>query len=174
MPIIVFAAGMRESGRDSIVDMVLRGSRNNLQKHSHVRLNDTKIRKIKGMISSDLERARDEFYHGIEGEVSSRLKTGTNIIVDGPLTLKTEDGYLPLVPKEFFESFEPDVFVVFEVKKERSAPDIDWTQQEVNRSYAEMYASLAGSPLKIIKVGKGEVKVALREFTKVMESFLGK
>jgi len=48
----------------------------------------------------------------------------------------------------------------------------DPTQQQVNRAYAAMYASLGGSLLKIIEVGRGRVKDALKESSNVLLSVL--
>jgi len=174
MPRVVFVAGMDESGRDTITDMVVEGYRKNIVKIRHIKLKEFGADILKDALSIEMGKARDNFYKGIESKISSALKVGFSIIVEGPLTLKTEDGYLPLVPKRFFESFSPDIFVLFEVPAGKEANKVDMTQQEINRSYAAMYASLAGSPLKIIEVRKGGVKKAIKDFTNVIGSFLGR
>lgn len=170
MPKIVFVAGLRETGFKTVVDMVLEGSRSRLQKHLRLGFDDREIKKIRGMIPADTKKAATGIYNKIEKHISAAIKANSSVVVEGPITVKTEDGYLPLFPKKFFESFTPDVFILFEAAK---GPDIDLTQQEVNRSYAELYASSSESPLKIIKISSGSVKSALKEFTHVVESIIG-
>ena len=152
--------------------MVLEGSRKTLQEHVHLKFKDFGIGKFKRMISDDMVKAREGFCSKVEGKISDALKSGTSVVVEGPLTVNTPEGYFPLVPKEFFESFSPEVFVIFELPGKNTKVDI--LQQEVDRTYSEMYASLAGSPLKIIEVGSNDVKSAIKDFRKVMVSFLGK
>ena len=113
-------------------------------------------------------------HNDIEKKISNAIKSGSNVIVIGPLTIKTHEGYLPLVPRRFFTTFKPEIFMLFEVPKTNSKTDdiFDWTQQEINRSYASMYAALGNSLLNIIPVGKGSVKDAIRECTRTIEYFV--
>ncbi|RLI98567.1 MAG: hypothetical protein DRO99_00430 [Candidatus Aenigmatarchaeota archaeon] len=171
---IIFITGLEETGRDTIVEMTIGGSKNSLMDFKHVSFEKLGISGLKDELSDTVRKARDGFYKNVEREVSDALRSGLSVIVEGPITMKTENGYLPLVPKEFFEAFSPDVIMLFETPHERGNSRIDWKQQHINRAYAAMYASLGGSLLKIIEVSKGEVKDALRECKEVMSSVMGK
>jgi adenylate kinase len=186
MPKIIFVAGLNESGYGTIMDMVFEGSRKRLGRHIRLGFEEHELRRVGNMLANDARKAAAGLYRKIENQISAALKAGSSVVVEGPLTLKTGDGYLPLVPKGFFESFKPDVFILFEAAKgtaqtgsggvvRKAKPSgMDWTQQEINRSYAAMYASLGSSLFNIITVGRGGVKTALRECTRLMESFLDK
>jgi len=186
MPRIIFVAGLDESGYNTIMDMALEGSRKRLGRHIRLGFEEKELRKIAKMLANDARKAAASLYRKIENHVSAALKAGSSVVLEGPLTLKTGEGYLPLVPKGFFESFKPEVFMLFEAPKpaaQRSGDggkggggesSIDWTQQEINRSYAAMYASLGNSLFNIITVGRGGVKSALRESTRLLETFLVK
>jgi adenylate kinase len=169
---IVFVAGLKESGYGTVIDMVLEGSRNKLGRHLRLGFEERELKKMRLMLPEDTKKSVAGLYKDIEKQASAGLKSGSNVIIEGPLTLKTEDGYLPLIPKRFFESFRPDVFILFE-SQERST-GIDMLQQEINRSYAAMYASLAGSLLRVISIKKGGVKDALRSTARLMENFVQK
>jgi len=171
MPKIVFVAGLNETGCGTIMDMVMEGSRKRLGSHIRVGFEENELKKIGGMVTEDTRKAVANLYRNIETRIAAALKRKSSVVVEGPLTLSTEDGYIPLLPKRFFESFKPDVFIVFESIDGKS-PEIDLMQQEINRAYAAMYAALGNSVLKIIKVGKGGVKGALRECTRIIEYFL--
>jgi adenylate kinase len=173
MPRIIFVSGMDETGSSSILEMVLEGSRKRLSKHIRLGFERRELDKLKGMIVDDSKKVLSSLFKKIESQASAALKSGISVVVEGPLTLKTEDGYLPLVPKGFFRSFSPDAFILFESPNTGKNSKIDFIQQEVNRSYAAMYASLGGSALKIIPVGRGGVKNALKECTQVIDTFLG-
>ena len=175
MPKIIFVTGLSKSGYGTILDMVLEGSKKRLGRHIRIGFEERELDKAKRMIAPDTRKTVTGLYKSIENQISAALKSGVNVVVDGPLTLSTEEGYLPLMPKRFFESFKPEVFLVFEATRteaRKGGSGIDWTQQEMNRSYAAMYASLGGSLLKIIPIGRGGVKDALRDCTHMLEYFL--
>lgn len=169
---IVFVAGLKESGYETIVDMVLEGSRNKLGRHLRLGFERGEMKKMGLMLPEDTVKSVAGAYKKIENQISAALKSGSSVILECPITLKTIDGYLPLIPKRFFEAFRPDVFILFESKE--SSAGIDLLQQEINRSYAAMYASLGGSLIRIITINKGGVKDALRSTARIMETFIQK
>ncbi len=168
---IVFVTGFIETGRDTIIDMVLKGSSKKLVGLKHVRFEDMGVSGLKSAIPGNIRKSRDQFYSKVERAASDAMKSGMSVVVEGPLTAKTENGYLPIVPRDFFDSFAPEIIILFEMP---DGKDVDSLHQQINRAYAGTYASLAGCPLKIITVKKNGVKYALRDCTVVMENVLGR
>ena len=172
MTTIIFVTGMEETGMDTIIDMVLKGSRKKMSNPKHIRFKGVIPETSARGATDAAKKAAEKFRSTVEKDVSNSLKAGMNVVVEGPLTLKTAMGYIPLVPRDFFESFSPDVIILFELPP-NSPAGIDWKQQEINRAYASMYASLTGAALKVIEVGRDRVKDAIRDSTRVMVSVLG-
>ena len=173
MASIVFVTGLQESGMDTVMDMVLEGSRNSLEKLKHIRFSNLGLGRLGESPARDIRKARDLFYKSVERQVSDALKSGMSVVLEGPLTLKTGNGYLPLVPSEFFESFAPEAIMLFEVQADKGQ-EADMTQQQINRAYAAMHASLSGCSLKLVQIAKGRVKDSIKESTEVMLSVLGR
>jgi hypothetical protein len=149
---IILATGLADSGMDSVIDMVLEGSKKSLSGTRHIRFKDS--------------------FGGVERKATEALKKGYNVVIEGPLTKATSDGYQPLVPAKFFSSYQPAMIFLFEVPG--GDRDTDYLQQQINRSSASFHATLGGSLLKVISLGKGGVREAIHECRGSLLSLIGK
>jgi adenylate kinase len=184
---MVFITGVPESGRDSIVRMILTGSRKNLPPFDYLSFDD--------MVSYDVDRVSEELdlwsfsksinhMHRIQGGFQRKLKEGTgslkkggHAIVNGYFTLRTPGGYLPLLSKESARFFKPDVIVIIEIDtvsgglSRKLGGEKAWElkyHQDINLNYAISYSALTRSAVKVVRAEYGKLKDALKEMTDIV------
>lgn len=171
----VFVTGIPESGKDDILELVLKGSKRILPAFRYIEFD--KLLNVKGLGRKGIEqmnKTRSKFYKELEGLVAEAMKRNCNIILNGYFTLMTENGYIPVVSREFFDVFRPDLIVVMEAYPRMHKIDYEYSsQQDINRSYASHYSSISGAMLKTIKIQQGEVKKAIKELVDAVKFTLG-
>jgi len=167
---LIFVSGNPESGKNEILNMVLQGYKKMLPKFRYVKFDDIipKPPKMERDIDN-IKKFCKNFYSKLEKILIRELKKGSNLIINGYFTIKTEQGYIPILPDNFFESFKPDVLILIEVLPSRpetymmETEHMDWLQQEINRDYVSFYSAKSGAMVKVIKVKLGNIGGAIRE-----------
>ncbi len=185
---LILITGIPESGRDSIVKMVLSGSKKNLPAFAYIRFDD--------LVSYDVDKKSEEldlwsfskridhmhkiqgdFYRNLKKKVDSLKGKENHMIVNGYFTLKMPGGYLPTLSKDSIKFFKPDIIVVVNVDldnpemlrkfgKERIR-ELKY-HQDINLKYAASYSTLAKSAISVVRVEYGNLKYALKEMTDVI------
>ena len=165
---IVLVAGLDDSGRDELAEMVLQGYKNIMPACTLVKAADF-LPDLGSERSLDkLSRIRDNSLVKLEKTLVAGLKKGSNIVLAAGLTKKTIHGYMPAVTKDLVDTIKPDLLVLMEIIPHRvesymEHEHIDWTHQRFEMQMAGLFSLRSGSPLKIIKVRSGRVKDALKE-----------
>lgn len=112
----------------------------------------------------------------------------TNYIIETHAALKTKQGYLPGLPKDFLESVDPDVYVIIEANadeifvrrlldKERkrehdkTTKDVQ-TNLDTTRYFASTFAAVSHSPLFIVENKEKRADDAAQEIVDVLIKFL--
>lgn len=112
----------------------------------------------------------------------------TNYIIETHAALKTKQGYLPGLPKEFLQSVVPDIYVIIEadakdiyqrrlLDKERKR-EHDKTVQDVQtnldttRYFTSAFAAVTHSPMYIVQNQEGQADAAAQEVADVLLRFL--
>lgn len=112
----------------------------------------------------------------------------TNYIIETHAALKTKQGYLPGLPKEFLQSVVPDIYIIIEANagdifkrrlldKERKR-EHDKTVQDVQtnldttRYFTSAFAAVTHSPMYIVQNQEGQAEAAAQEVAEVLLRFL--
>jgi adenylate kinase len=172
----VFVTGIPESGKDELLELVLKGSKRILPPFKCIKFEDIlNFKQLGGKKSiGEMEKVRARFYQELEKQVGEAIKRNYNIILSGCFTIMTENGYVPVVSKEFFDIFRPDVIVMVEAYPKVQRLDYEYaSQQDINRGYASHYSSISGALLKTIKVQQGEIKETIKELMSIIKFALG-
>jgi adenylate kinase len=165
---IILVAGLDDSGRDEIVEMVLQSYKKMMPVNTLVKAADF-IPDVSAERGLDrLSKMRDNSLIKLERTLVSALKNGSNIVLAAGLTRKTVHGYMPVVTRDLVDTIKPDLIVLMEILPRRADDymeheHIDWTHQRFERQTAGMFSVRTGAPLRIIKVRPGKVKDALKE-----------
>ncbi len=131
-----------------------------------------------GITNRDLMRSKlgPEDYRLVQAMASKKIaEMEGNVIVDTHCSILTPRGYYPGLPEEVVKGLEPDVIVLLEYDPSEIAArrnrDIDSServgrevetaerielQQQMNRSFAAAYATLARSSVKIVSLKEKE------------------
>jgi adenylate kinase len=118
-----------------------------------------------------------EFNKSLESDIIANIKTQShNIIINVPLTIDTETGYVPVMQETFFDLVKPDVLILVEDKpsirmnrEERKTLEL---HQDVNREYAAQYSAQTGCALKIVEVDSGYLKDAIKEVKGIIKKVM--
>lgn len=166
MPKRVFIIGIDDSERDVIVDMTLKGSRKQLPRLTHIKLPN-----IKDVGQEDIRSRRARF----TAEMEKALQTKRNFVISGSLVTKTPLGFVPLFEEGALPRMKADVFVLLErdTREFLAVPGFGIVRRknheglEDMRLHQELHRHLAGatgSPIKVLKMERGNVKQSLKEF----------
>lgn len=180
---VILVTGISDSGKDSILEMVLTGSEKNLPDFEYMDFDSLFTHDVdKDSEEIDLwsfdrriehmHRIQKDFHTNLRKKTEQLSKTGNHIIVNGYFTLKTPGGFLPTLTDESVKFFKPDVIIVISVdldgpellkkfgkEKIRELKD----HQEMNLKYAVTYSEMCRSSISVINVEYGNLKEALRE-----------
>jgi adenylate kinase len=188
----ILVTGIRESGKDEIIDMVLTGSRKNLPPFDYFKFNDLLPHGSGDSHGFDLWSFNDRIQrmHNIQRDFHTKLKkkidhmklSENHIIVNGCFTVKTSGGYLPLISKGSEKFFKPDLIVVLEVElknpvmiKKLGKEKVEELkyEQRLNLKYATNYSVLTSSAINVVRVEYGNVKEALKDMNDIVTLALG-
>jgi adenylate kinase len=187
---LILVTGLEDSGKDTILDMVLQGSKQTLPDFDHIKFDELIFKKTKSVSSrfghsalaesmdfskniDQIIKTRQDIYSKLEKNIKANIEAKKSVILNGYFTMKTRRGFVPIISEQFFKTFKPDMIVLMEadasiknghiVKKGPDHIESVKLQQEINRNYASLYASTTDAVLVIIKVSHGDVKSAIRE-----------
>ena len=162
---LILVTGIPESGRDSIVDMVVKGFKKNLPSFEYIEFDvlfngNVDIRKEKLELWSfkdkvkHIHKTQKNFHNNLKESIRALKMSKEPIIVNGYFTLKTARGYVPLLSKTDTRFFKPDVIVMIDldmtspvlVKKlgSRKVRELKY-HQDINLNYAMGYSTLTKS-----------------------------
>lgn len=185
---LILVTGIPESGRDSIIDMVITGSKRNLPSFEYLRFDD--------ILSMDVDKKSEEldlwsfkkrihhihkvqkdFHTNLRESIKSMKSKRDHAIVNGYFTLKTPNGYMPLLSKTDTRFFKPDIIVVIDMDlgsptliKRLGKEKIKKLKyhQDINLNYAMGYSTLTRSAINLVRVEYGNVKCALKEMIDIV------
>ncbi len=129
---------------------------------------DLTIRQISEMIkqmNADFEKA----------VIKAMKKCDGVLIVNCSLTMNTELGVFPVLKKEFFDTFSPELIILVESKpldisnRESQMKLID-KHQDINQIYAFSYSAFSHAAVDRILLKKGNVDDAARHITASIRS----
>lgn len=166
---IVLVAGIDDSGRDEIVEMVLQSYKNMMPANTLVKASafipDLGSERDLGKLS----KMRDNALVKLEKAVVSSLKNKSgNIILAAGLTRKTIHGFMPVITEDIVDTIKPDLIIFMEILPARADAymeheHIDWAHQRFERQMAGLFSLRASSPLRVVKVRPGRVRDALKD-----------
>jgi adenylate kinase len=182
---LILVAGIPESGKDTLLEMVLEGSRKNLPPFRLLKFDDlisydvNKESKELDMWSfsertKQIKNIQSGFHKKLRSSIDMLDRTEKNIIVDGYFTFRTHEGFVPLLYSQSARSFYPDMIIIAELglkspellrKLGRERVRQLRYHQDINLNYATNYSSLTRSPINIVRIEYGNVKEALRDMT---------
>jgi adenylate kinase len=149
----------------------------------------------------NIKLAKDEIRHlnlkvqkKIQKEVAKSYATlinedaKSNYIIETHAALKTKQGYLPGLPKDFLQSVDPDIYVIIEANadeifvrrlldKERKR-DHDKTTKDVQtnldttRYFTSSFAAVSHSPMLIVENKEKRADEAAQEIAEVLLKFI--
>jgi adenylate kinase len=174
MKLILIATADRQD-EDSLIIFNLERSRNLLPDFECIMYEDFVDATLAG------QQMLDKLNERLEKASIDALKSNSNVILAGRLTVPGRAGYVPLISERFFEKFRPDMILLFERdtsvsdeflvrKRFGSREGIEGVaeQQQLNRSFASDYAARSGASVKIIKINEDLVKDTIRELVAVL------
>lgn len=170
----ILVTGIEESGKDTILDLVLKGSKKMLPKFRYLKFG--KILKMAG--TAEMKNLQNNLIE----KIKRSIRKDYNTIINGDFTVKTSHGFLPLITKDFFMTVNPDVSILLEfetnlkdiyLRHEIKHLDVDLEsireQQFINKHHAIACSHATGALLKIIRVEHGNVKKAIREVSETIK-----
>jgi len=123
-------------------------------------------------ISEMTKQLNDEF----ERTVIKSMKTCSGVLVANcSITLNTEFGIFPVLKRDFFETFSPELILLIEVlpldvaKKTKEMKLVE-KHQKINEIYAFSYSAMTHSAVDRIVIKKGKLDDAIRTFTVLLKS----
>lgn len=184
---LVLMIGNRDSGKEDIVKMIVDNYKS--CKNIHFIKMDTvlnkELKKFKQASWKNLDfvhKLKENVHASLEKEIIENFQDGKDIILDGYFIYNLDNGYLPILSGSFFDAFKPTLFIFYELYIDKKIPrkreaikkmiEIE-REQEVNRHYANIYSSITGSIIKIIKIKSHGIKNVIKETRDVMDFVLG-
>ena len=180
---MIFVSGVAESGKDTLLDLALRGSKKFLPPYERVNLDEILEEFVERSDDGvwdvpnidECKRLQKNLYQRLEEILIEKMRLERNIIVNGYFEVKTKPGYVPLLDERFFQKFRIDAIIFVSFKEEMS--EITKTKvfgdskgfeeakrrQDMNRSLAVEYSGLSGALLKIIEVDLEDVKKTVKD-----------
>ena len=170
---LILIAGSPETDKDSIIDLTLDRLRSFSHKFKY--LDFDKLGVKPGQRLEDLKTFPSRLHGRLEKELVSELRGDkSHIILNGYLTLKTPYGIFPVISQEFFRVFRPDALIILEsspgdlVRDPRASHEI-LRQQELDRNYGIMYASISDSFINVMTIEKSNVALAVKELLEYLK-----
>ncbi len=170
---LVLITGSPETDKDSVIDLALERLRNFRPKFKYLDLDKLGVKP--GLSLENLRSFPSRLHEKLEKELVSELRgEKSHIIINGCLTLKTPYGCFPALSQEFFRVFKPDSLIILEsspgdlVRDPEASHEI-LRQQDLDRNYGIMYASLSDSPVRVITIEKGNVALAVKELLEYLK-----
>jgi adenylate kinase len=168
---LVLITGLKEIDKKAIARLVLQRVGQNF-KHididSMVRIKtDLKdMDKIRSYISTSYKKIGKEIVKNLKNEAN-------NIIITGSASLETIYGYYPLITKDFFKTFNPDLIILMEIDPSvLSKDEIEITrlknQQIINRNYLILYSIVSGAFFRIVKIEKGNIMDSVEYISSIL------
>jgi len=123
-------------------------------------------------ISEMIDRMNDEFEKAV---IKAMKKCDGVLVINCSLTLNTEVGLFPVLSKEFFESFSPELIILVEgfppelTNKESEMKALE-RHQDINRTYAFSYSAFSHSVIDRLRAKKGRADDAARSITVLIRS----
>lgn len=186
----ILITGTKESGKDTVLDIVLTGSKRIFPEYKFIDMKPIirdSIPKKRGQVkkpksfddfkASDMIKIKENVMNELEAVLSKPFKT--HAIVSGYFTLKTKAGYVPLFTQTIMEKFKPDVIINFELDTNPYSDDDKaetlriMRHQHANRMIASSYAASHGIIVKTIIVHENNIKHAIKELSRTLEYYLG-
>ena len=124
---------------------------------------DLTVKQITGMI----DKMNDEFEKAV---IKAMKKCNGVLVVNCSLTLNTDIGLFPVLTKEFFESFSPELIILVEgfplelTNKDSEMKRLE-RHQNINRTYAFYYSAFSHSAIDRIRAKNGKADDAARTIT---------
>jgi len=191
--ITILATGIEESGKDSILDMVLNGFKGDLLDFSYLKFDKIiknlilkqKITNLNSLKIEEFKKLQSSVNSEMERVLQREMKRNANIIINTGLVLKTVRGYFPLLTPEIFNTAKPDIIMLFEIatdkdhisyiiQKEKYDMEDVLDRQIINKRYALNYSSSLGCLLKVIKIEFGNLRAAIKETKDFIEYVMRK
>jgi adenylate kinase len=164
---LVLIAGSRETDKESIIGLALERLRSLGPRFKYLDLDKLGIKPGPGL--GNLKAFPSRLHEKLEKELVSELKGEKNhMIISGSLTIKTPYGIFPTLTEGFFRVFKPDSLIILEsspgdlVRHPEASHEI-LRQQDLDRNYGIMYASISGSMVKVMTIEKSNIAIAVKE-----------
>ncbi len=123
-------------------------------------------------ISEMIKKIDDEFQKFV---IKAMKECEGVLIVSCPLTVSKDFGIYPIISKETFDSFSPDLILLVErpaisiTKNEKEIKRIE-KHQEINEMYAFSYSAITNAPVNRIMIKGEKLDAAVRTLTMHIKS----
>lgn len=180
---IILVTGIPEVDRSTMIEVAMK--RLNIPKedldhvdfdsistvmHSILTGKDLTMHQINEMI----KQMNDAF----EKSVIKKMKTCSGVLmVNCSLTLSTEHGIFPVLNREFFETFSPELILLAEkkpldiTKKENEMKRLE-KHQDINEAYSFSYSAYSHAAVDRIMIRKGKLDDAVRQLVASTKSII--
>ncbi len=164
---LVLITGSPETDKDSVIELTLDRLRSLNPRFRYLELDKLGVKPGQG--PDDFRSFPSRLRERLEKELVSELRGSRNhIILNGCLTLKTPYGIFTCLTQEFFRVFKPDSLVILEsspgdLVRDPRASHETLRQQDIDRCYAIMYASLSASPLMVMTIERSNIALVVKE-----------
>lgn len=154
-----------------------------VKNQEHIKLAKDEIRHLNINTQKKLQKEVANYFKSL---INSDSKA--NYIIETHAALKTKQGYLPGLPKDFLQSTDPDIYVIIEANadeifvrrlldKERkrehdkTTKDVQ-TNLDTTRYFASTFAAVSHSPLLIVENKEKRADDAAEEIANVFLKFI--
>jgi adenylate kinase len=169
---LVLITGLKEADKKTIAKLVLQRVGPGFRHVDIDNLVDIKTdlkdsEKIKSYISTSYKAFEKDFVKALKKETR-------NVLMTGSLSLETVYGYYPILSKDFFKTFAPDVTIHLEIdtfmatKNPIEAAKLK-NHQLINRHFVTLYTLLSGGFFRVVKIEKDNVMESIDYISNILK-----
>jgi adenylate kinase len=154
-----------------------------VKEQENIKLAKDEIRNLNINTQIKIQKEVGNYFHEL-----LEANKGKNYIIETHAALKTKQGYLPGLPKNFLQATEPDVYAIIEAdvdeifvrrlldKKrkrdhDKSTKDVQ-TNLDTTRYFASAFAAVTHAPLLIVNNKEKRSEEAANEIANVLKRFM--
>ena len=173
---LILVTGIEQTDKNRLLGMSISTMNNGTWYKDFFNINLNAMRSVSNsFFAGDIKESYLSIYDDLEKVLTTSKRNAFNIVLDAPLTINTQYGYVPILTERFFSIMKPDSILLLENRLEDFKDSqrellLVKEQQEINRSYCIKFSSEFSLPLKIIKVNKSELKQTVREIQEYLLS----
>lgn len=175
----ILVVGDRESGKDDLIEFVLKRGKKLLPDFGYIKFDDYLTRGVYHTYDKslkDIKKLQSGFQRRVIKDFEELKKIHQNIIINGHFFVEMKHGFVSLMNSDLYNVFKPDALIIIELYPQRVDPRFRMfkkqnpfdirslkLQQDIIRKFATMYTSSGDTILKVVQVEKDKVNQAFNE-----------